>query len=258
MKLNLPPSYLLIHRVWLGGIGVLCQLGGTVPAREIVVEHMPGMQLRHLPPPVRLTARPRRLRGGAGSPPGGCRACPRCCAGARGCSGRRSRPRGRSRSPGVQVRRGEGRVVRRPRRRWRSTGGGRAGSATAQPPVPASSLPGRRPWRLLGRRLGGLLELAHLGQRLGVDDVGHRAVGAVLGIRADGLLPAGRLVTRAACRPAPRRSAPSGRRSPGSALSRASRSAGVRRLLPDRSARPPYWSRTTAASCCTRPAIERP
>jgi predicted unusual protein kinase regulating ubiquinone biosynthesis (AarF/ABC1/UbiB family) len=52
MKLNLPPSYLLIHRVWLGGIGVLCQLGGTVPAREIVIDHMPGMQLRHLPPPV--------------------------------------------------------------------------------------------------------------------------------------------------------------------------------------------------------------
>jgi predicted unusual protein kinase regulating ubiquinone biosynthesis (AarF/ABC1/UbiB family) len=52
IKLNLPPSYLLIHRVWLGGIGVLCQLGGTVPAREVVVQHLPGMQLRHLPPPV--------------------------------------------------------------------------------------------------------------------------------------------------------------------------------------------------------------
>ena len=52
MKLNLPPSYLLIHRVWLGGIGVLCQLGGTVPAREVVVEHLPGMRLRHLPPAV--------------------------------------------------------------------------------------------------------------------------------------------------------------------------------------------------------------
>jgi predicted unusual protein kinase regulating ubiquinone biosynthesis (AarF/ABC1/UbiB family) len=52
MKLNLPPSYLLIHRVWLGGIGVLCQLGGTVPARQLVVDHMPGMQLRHLPPPL--------------------------------------------------------------------------------------------------------------------------------------------------------------------------------------------------------------
>jgi predicted unusual protein kinase regulating ubiquinone biosynthesis (AarF/ABC1/UbiB family) len=51
MKLNLPPAYLLIHRVWLGGIGVLCQLGGRVPARDIVVEHMPGMRLRHLPVP---------------------------------------------------------------------------------------------------------------------------------------------------------------------------------------------------------------
>ncbi len=52
IKLNLPPAYLLIHRVWMGGIGVLCQLGGTVPAREVVVEHLPGMRLRHLPPPV--------------------------------------------------------------------------------------------------------------------------------------------------------------------------------------------------------------
>jgi predicted unusual protein kinase regulating ubiquinone biosynthesis (AarF/ABC1/UbiB family) len=52
MKLNLPPSYLLIHRVWLGGIGVLCQLGGTVRARHVVVEHLPGMRLRHLPPPA--------------------------------------------------------------------------------------------------------------------------------------------------------------------------------------------------------------
>lgn len=52
MKLNLPPSYVLIHRVWLGGIGVLCQLGGTVPARSVVVEHLPGMRMRHLPPPI--------------------------------------------------------------------------------------------------------------------------------------------------------------------------------------------------------------
>ena len=29
LKLNLPPSYALIHRVWLGTIGVLCQLGAT-------------------------------------------------------------------------------------------------------------------------------------------------------------------------------------------------------------------------------------
>src|SRR4029434_2938209 len=34
MRLNLPAEYLLIHRVWLGGIGVLCQIGreGARPA----------------------------------------------------------------------------------------------------------------------------------------------------------------------------------------------------------------------------------
>lgn len=33
LRLNLPPSYMLIHRVWLGSIGVLCQLDATVPMR---------------------------------------------------------------------------------------------------------------------------------------------------------------------------------------------------------------------------------
>jgi predicted unusual protein kinase regulating ubiquinone biosynthesis (AarF/ABC1/UbiB family) len=47
-KLNLPPEYLLIHRVWGGGIGVLCQLGGTVHGRAIVDELLPGANL----PPV--------------------------------------------------------------------------------------------------------------------------------------------------------------------------------------------------------------
>lgn len=41
-KLNLPPDYLLIHRVWLGGIGVLCQIGGTVPGRALVEQYLPG------------------------------------------------------------------------------------------------------------------------------------------------------------------------------------------------------------------------
>ncbi len=48
MRLNLPPEYLLIHRVWLGGIGVLCQLGAEVPGRATVAEHIPGADL----PPV--------------------------------------------------------------------------------------------------------------------------------------------------------------------------------------------------------------
>ena len=37
-KLNLPTSYLLIHRTWLGGIGLLSQLGATAPFREILEE----------------------------------------------------------------------------------------------------------------------------------------------------------------------------------------------------------------------------
>ena len=41
-KLNLPPSYLLIHRTWLGGIGVLSQLEARVPFRSILSESMPG------------------------------------------------------------------------------------------------------------------------------------------------------------------------------------------------------------------------
>jgi hypothetical protein len=51
LKLNLPPSYLLIHRVWLGGIGVLSQIGGTVPLREMVCAHLPGIDESRLPPP---------------------------------------------------------------------------------------------------------------------------------------------------------------------------------------------------------------
>jgi len=42
MKLNLPPSYLLIHRVWIGGIGVLCQLEAEAPFRDILTESLPG------------------------------------------------------------------------------------------------------------------------------------------------------------------------------------------------------------------------
>ncbi|HSE56228.1 MAG TPA: AarF/ABC1/UbiB kinase family protein [Nocardioidaceae bacterium] len=42
LKLNLPPSYLLIHRVWLGGIGVLCQLGAEAPFRQILEQSLPG------------------------------------------------------------------------------------------------------------------------------------------------------------------------------------------------------------------------
>lgn len=42
LKLNLPPNYLLIHRVWLGSIGVLCQLGANVPVRGELERWVPG------------------------------------------------------------------------------------------------------------------------------------------------------------------------------------------------------------------------
>jgi predicted unusual protein kinase regulating ubiquinone biosynthesis (AarF/ABC1/UbiB family) len=41
-KLNLPPSYLLIHRTWLGGIGLLSQLEAEAPFRAILEESLPG------------------------------------------------------------------------------------------------------------------------------------------------------------------------------------------------------------------------
>lgn len=41
-QLNLPPSYLLIHRVTLGSIGVLCQLEAKAPYRTILERWLPG------------------------------------------------------------------------------------------------------------------------------------------------------------------------------------------------------------------------
>ena len=42
LRLNLPPAYLMIYRTWVGGIGVLSQLGATVPFRRILEESLPG------------------------------------------------------------------------------------------------------------------------------------------------------------------------------------------------------------------------
>lgn len=40
--LNLPPEYLMIHRVTFGSLGVLCQLDALVPLRAIVRRWLPG------------------------------------------------------------------------------------------------------------------------------------------------------------------------------------------------------------------------
>ncbi|MBA2561213.1 MAG: AarF/ABC1/UbiB kinase family protein, partial [Propionibacteriales bacterium] len=42
LKINLPPEFLLIHRVWLGGISVLSQLGAKAPFADILAESLPG------------------------------------------------------------------------------------------------------------------------------------------------------------------------------------------------------------------------
>ena len=73
-KLNLPTSYLLIHRTWLGGLGVLSQLEAEVPFRAIMEEHLPGVQesagvvrSRH------ITCSPTCRGLGSGTLPGRCR-----------------------------------------------------------------------------------------------------------------------------------------------------------------------------------------
>ena len=41
-RLNLPPQYLLVHRVSMGTLGVLCQLDARVALREIVARLNPA------------------------------------------------------------------------------------------------------------------------------------------------------------------------------------------------------------------------
>ena len=81
-KLNLPPTYALIHRVWLGGIGVLCQLDATVPdarrARALGAVVRRGLTSRGRARGRRATPlAPRRDRPGFPSqPPGSPRRAP--------------------------------------------------------------------------------------------------------------------------------------------------------------------------------------
>jgi predicted unusual protein kinase regulating ubiquinone biosynthesis (AarF/ABC1/UbiB family) len=42
MQLNLPPTYLLIHRVWTGGLAVLCQLNAKAAFGKVLEEFLPG------------------------------------------------------------------------------------------------------------------------------------------------------------------------------------------------------------------------
>ena len=42
LRLNLPPAYMLIHRTFAGGVGVLSQLEATVPFRQALIDSLPG------------------------------------------------------------------------------------------------------------------------------------------------------------------------------------------------------------------------
>jgi len=42
-RFNLPPSYMLIHRVSMGTLGILCQLGSTIAVREVLEPCLPGL-----------------------------------------------------------------------------------------------------------------------------------------------------------------------------------------------------------------------
>src|SRR5512142_115466 len=62
-RLNLPPSYVLIHRVLASGLGVLCQLECEVPFRAEVLRWMPGYADTAKPAP------PASANGHTGSAP---------------------------------------------------------------------------------------------------------------------------------------------------------------------------------------------
>lgn len=46
VKLNLPPSYILIHRTCVGGVGVMSQLEAEAPFRSLLEEYVPGFANR--------------------------------------------------------------------------------------------------------------------------------------------------------------------------------------------------------------------
>jgi predicted unusual protein kinase regulating ubiquinone biosynthesis (AarF/ABC1/UbiB family) len=72
LQLNLPPDYLLIHRVTMGTIGVLCQLQAEAAWGDLLRELLPGFAPEGSAGgkrPARVPRRPRRT-GGSGSSAG--------------------------------------------------------------------------------------------------------------------------------------------------------------------------------------------
>ena len=68
-RLNLPPSYILIHRVLASGLGVLCQLECEVPFRAEVLRWMPGYADAAKPAPQPQPACARSAPPAGSAPP---------------------------------------------------------------------------------------------------------------------------------------------------------------------------------------------
>ena len=68
-RLNLPPSYVLIHRVLAAGLGVLCQLECEVPFRAEVLRWMPGYADPAKPAPQPQPACVRSAPSAGSAPP---------------------------------------------------------------------------------------------------------------------------------------------------------------------------------------------
>lgn len=62
-QLNLPPTYLLVHRVTLGGVGVLCQLGARGAFRAEMQEWLPGFAAEPHPRGRRRVEPPAEIPG---------------------------------------------------------------------------------------------------------------------------------------------------------------------------------------------------
>ena len=59
-QLNLPPSYMLIHRVTMGAIGVMSQLGATGRFRDEMLKWAPGFGPSPVAQPAAVAKKPRR------------------------------------------------------------------------------------------------------------------------------------------------------------------------------------------------------
>ena len=76
-RLNLPPSYVLIHRVLAAGLGVLCQLECEAPFRAEVLKWMPGYADPAKPAPPPQPARARSAPPAGSAPPAAANGHPR-------------------------------------------------------------------------------------------------------------------------------------------------------------------------------------